>query len=145
MSGANSGESNILFFVEEVEFTFDREVPLSDCIKKIFSDHNAIPGSINVIFCSDQYLLRLNRDYLNHDYYTDILTFPMNENPLSGDLFISIDRVRINTAELQTGFNRELSRVVIHGVLHLLGYNDKTEEQVSEMREKEEWYLKDFL
>ncbi len=99
-------------------------------------------GYVTLIFCSDAYLLEMNKHHLNHDYYTDIITFDYTEGQvLSGDLFISIDTVKSNAIENDVMFHVELNRVVGHGVLHLMGYNDKTEEQQKEMTQKEEWVL----
>ena len=97
-------------------------------------------GDVSLIFCSDEYLLEMNKRHLNHDYYTDIITFDYTEGSLvSGDLFISIDTVRSNADENGVLFHVELNRVVAHGVLHLIGYNDKSEDQQKEMTEKENW------
>lgn len=100
-------------------------------------------GQINVIFCSDQYLLQLNKGYLKHDYFTDILTFDLSEGagPLEGDLFISIPRIRENAKLLKVDFSQELHRVIVHGVLHLMGYSDKKSADKARMREKEDAYL----
>lgn len=100
-------------------------------------------GDLSVVFCSDTYLLEINKTHLDHDYYTDILTFSYNENNLiNGDLFISVDRLKENAEVNNVEFLNELSRVVIHGVLHLCGYNDKTPEEITLMREKESEHLK---
>lgn len=99
-------------------------------------------GTIDFNFCSDEKLLEINREYLQHDYYTDIITFDFTEkDAISGDIYISLDRVKDNSKTLKTIYADELSRVIIHGVLHLCGYKDKTNKQVSLMREKEEYYL----
>ena len=99
-------------------------------------------GDINIIFCSDEYLLDLNRKHLNHDYYTDIITFDYtNSGIISGDLFISVDRVIDNASENHVMFHVEQNRVVVHGVLHLMGYRDKTTEEQIEMTNKEDWAL----
>lgn len=99
-------------------------------------------GDINVVFCSDPYLLGINRQYLQHDYYTDIITFDYCETGiLSGDLFISVDTVRSNAQEYGVMFHVELSRVIIHGVMHLAGYKDKTDGDAAKMRERENHYL----
>ena len=96
-------------------------------------------GDISLIFCSDEYLLDVNRKYLDHDYYTDIITFDYTEEDVvGGDLFISVDRVRENASDLGLSFEEELKRVMIHGVLHLCGYKDKTEEDEILMRKKED-------
>ena len=100
--------------------------------------HNSELGEISLIFCSDEYLLSVNREHLNHDYYTDIITFDYTEKCVSGDLFISVDRVRDNASDLGVGFGVELKRVVAHGVLHLLGFKDKTEEESRVMRNEED-------
>ncbi len=100
------------------------------------------PGNVNVVFCSDNYLLEMNKKYLEHDYFTDIITFDYVENNIiSGDLFISIDRVKDNAEQFNTTFLNELMRVVFHGVLHLAGYKDKTTPDQQLMREKENFYL----
>lgn len=99
-------------------------------------------GEVAIIFCSDEYLLRMNREYLNHDYYTDIITFDYTEEGLvSGDLFISIDRLKENAEVNNVMFHVERNRVVVHGVLHLIGYKDTTEEEQEEMTEMENWAL----
>ena len=99
-------------------------------------------GDISVIFCSDDYLKKININYLNHDYYTDIITFDYSDkNIISGDLFISIDRVRENADINNENFNREICRVIIHGILHLCGYNDKTSKEKEKMRKLEDVFL----
>lgn len=99
-------------------------------------------GDINLIFCSDNYILDINQKFLQHDYFTDIITFDYCEgDKLSGDLFISIDTVRANAEEYGEGFTRELNRVIVHGVLHLIGYDDHTKADQKIMREKENYYL----
>lgn len=93
-------------------------------------------------FCTDEQLLQINREHLNHDFYTDIITFELNENNrIIGDIYISIDRVKDNAKQNMVTFNHELKRVMIHGVLHLCGYKDKTKRDASLMREKEDYYL----
>jgi rRNA maturation RNase YbeY len=99
-------------------------------------------GPINLIFCDDEKILEVNKEYLAHDYYTDIITFDYSLNQIiSGDLFISIDRVKENADMFSKSFENELTRVVFHGVLHLCGYNDKSEEDILVMRSKEDYYL----
>lgn len=103
-------------------------------------------GNINVIFCSDDHLLDINRTYLDHDYYTDIVTFDYSaESILSGDLFISIDRVVENSAHFNESFLTELRRVCVHGVLHLCGFKDKSDEEARIMRSKERFYLNKYV
>ncbi len=99
-------------------------------------------GNISIIFCSDEYLLRINEEYLNHSYYTDIITFDYSENSfISGDLFISLERITDNARKFRTTFKKELYRVILHGLLHLVGYKDKTDTEQEEMRTKEDFYL----
>lgn len=103
-------------------------------------------GDVNLIFCSDEALLKMNIDFLQHDYYTDIITFDYcEENIVSGDLFISIDRVLDNSVELNTEYDSELKRVCVHGVLHLCGYKDKSDEDEKQMRVKEDFYLEKYV
>lgn len=99
-------------------------------------------GDLTFILCSDKYLLKINIEYLQHDYFTDIITFNYVDGKLiSGDLFISIERVKENSEEFNTSLYKELYRVIFHGVLHLIGYNDKTVDEKNVMREKEDLYL----
>jgi probable rRNA maturation factor len=103
-------------------------------------------GEISVIFCDDDYLLNINKTYLNHDYYTDIITFDYSdESHLSGDVFISLDRVKENALKYNVSFLNELSRVIYHGTLHLCGFKDKSEKDAFVMREKENYYLEKFV
>lgn len=115
-------------------------------IKSVVEQRGWKTGEISYIFCSDEYLLNVNQTYLKHDYFTDIITFDYTDaTKVSGDLFISIDRVRDNAQELNLSFEQELHRVIIHGVLHLLGLKDKTEEEAKEMRKAEEECLKSMM
>ncbi len=99
-------------------------------------------GDLNIIFCNDKYLLSVNNQYLKHNYYTDIITFDYSDNQvINGDLFISIDSVENNAVKYKTEFMNELSRVIIHGVLHLCGYDDRTEDDKNLMKEKEDLAL----
>lgn len=115
-------------------------------IKSVAEKRGFKVGEISYIFCCDDYLLDINKTYLKHDFYTDIITFDYTDaKKISGDLYISIDRVRDNAQELNLGFEQELHRVIIHGVLHLLGLKDKTEEEAKEMRKAEEECLKSLM
>lgn len=98
-------------------------------------------GSLNLVFCSDEYLLNMNKEHLNHDYYTDIITFDYTDEVVSGDLFISYDRVCDNANKNNVSALNELHRVVVHGTLHLLGYGDKSEAESKKMRQLEDKYL----
>ena len=108
--------------------------------------NNHQTGHLSFVFCTDEYLLEVNKKFLNHDYYTDIITFDYNESDtVSGDLIISIDRVKENALIHQCTFHLELYRVIIHGVLHLLGFSDKTEIQKKKMRELEDLCLAQYV
>jgi rRNA maturation RNase YbeY len=112
---------------------------MSRWIKQVIAWYRKKPGDINYIFCPDDEILQINRQYLTHDYYTDIITFDYTENDtISGDLFISLDTVKSNAEKFGTTFPDELARVMIHGVLHLCGLNDKTPEEEKLMRLKED-------
>jgi probable rRNA maturation factor len=111
-------------------------------LSNVVADEGSELGDITLVFCSDNYLLEMNKKHLDHDYYTDIITFDYTEElVVSGDLFISVDRVRENAVDNKVMFHVELNRVVGHGVLHLLGYNDKSEEEQELMTHKEDWAL----
>ncbi|KQM62860.1 rRNA maturation RNase YbeY [Chryseobacterium sp. Leaf201] len=99
-------------------------------------------GDINYIFCDDEYLLKVNQDYLQHDYYTDIITFDyVKGRTISGEIFVSLQRISDNASTLSKEYEEELRRVLAHGILHLCGYKDKTEEEETVMRSKEDFYL----
>lgn len=115
---------------------------LKNWISSAVSNEGYRCGDLNIIFCSDTYLLKINQQYLEHDYYTDVITFDYSEEGIiSGDIFISVDRVRENSYIYKVSFNEELNRVIIHGVLHLLGYGDKDAHLKKIMTEKENFYL----
>ncbi len=129
-----------IFFEDIENFSFNNEI--FDKINFLINNERKKQGEINFIFCSDDYLLDMNKQYLQHDYFTDVITFDYSENNiLSGDVFISIDRIKENAGEYKVPFEQELQRVMIHGVLHLAGYNDKTDEEKKEMTDKENEYL----
>ena len=115
-------------------------------IKTVAQQYNKKIGNIAYIFCSDACILKINNEYLQHDYYTDIITFDYSEkNIISGDIFISLDTVKSNAEKYNQLFETELHRVIIHGILHLCGQKDKTEEESDEMREKENEALEKIL
>ena len=121
---------------------------LKKFIQDLFSRERIPLGELNVVFCSDEYLLDINRRFLQHDYYTDIITFDLRSSqtePVSGEIYISVDRVKENAKELNSGYGAELLRVLFHGALHLCGLNDKTKREISLMRQKEEEYLRLYL
>ena len=136
-------EPSVSFQSEDVEFELAKPDILTEWIQSIIEREGCTLHQASYIFCSDEYLYNLNQEYLNHDTYTDIITFPYTEPPLiEGDVFISIDRVKDNARQFGVPFEQELHRVMIHGILHLCGYPDKSPEEKKHMREKEEEALK---
>lgn len=135
--------NNIEFYFEEVDIPGFSEKEIREWIIRTIVMEDGSPGDVTFIFCTDDYLLNMNIQYLQHDTLTDIITFDYCEEMgnVSGDIFISLDRVRENAAELNLSFEEELKRVIIHGVLHLLGYNDKAPSDEALMRLKENYYL----
>jgi probable rRNA maturation factor len=131
------------FFSQGIKFNVKNPRRLSRWIRNTATSEGSAPKEINYIFCSDEYLLSINEQYLGHKTLTDIITFDNSEKPrlLETDIFISIERVRENAHSLDQPFDLELRRVMIHGVLHLVGYGDKSPSQKSIMRKKEEAYL----
>jgi len=133
----------ISFEAYDIDFTLPSQHTITSWIEQVIHSHGMEVDQLTFIFCSDSYLLALNRQYLSHNYYTDILTFPYHEDPKNGlwsDIFISIPRVKENAQTFQKPFEEELSRVIIHGVLHLLGYDDHGAAEAL-MRKKEDWAL----
>lgn len=134
--------SDIAFFFEDIASFETNQDFIKNQLQQLIIEEGKEPGDISVIFCSDDYLLEMNKKHLQHDYYTDIITFNYVEDLLiSGDLFISADRIKDNAAKFEVAFLEELYRVIFHGVLHLIGYNDKTEAEQKVMRQKENYYL----
>lgn len=132
----------VRYFSEDTKFNYKGRRLTSKWLFSVASAEGKSIGDINVIFCSDPYLLEINRKYLGHDYYTDIITFDYCEGEfLSGDLFISIDTVRDNASFFNTLFEDELHRVIVHGVLHLIGYDDHSDNEKTVMRSKEDLFL----
>ncbi|RKD92273.1 rRNA maturation RNase YbeY [Mangrovibacterium diazotrophicum] len=135
----------ILFYHEDVKPLKLERRKIKTWISSVIASENKKIGSINFIFCSDEYLLQVNKQYLDHDYFTDIITFDYVEGKLiSGDIFVSVDRVSENADKFQVSFDEELRRILVHGVLHLLGYPDKEPEQKKVMTQKEDHYLATF-
>lgn len=133
-----------IFFEDTDEFDLSK-LNVESNIEKLVTNEDRTLGDVNYILCSDAYLLDINRQYLNHDYYTDVISFDYCEdNVISGDIFISVDTVADNAKEYGVTFEKELARVMIHGVLHFVGYNDKSDEEVPVMRAKENQYLSLF-
>ncbi|OAV45772.1 rRNA maturation RNase YbeY [Lewinella sp. 4G2] len=132
------------FHVEEGGTSLPEEqyAPLTTWIEQIIATRGGLMGPINYIFCGDTYLHAMNVEYLDHDTLTDIITFPYERFPtVSGDLFISTERVKENAVDMNASFRDELHRVMIHGVLHLCGQGDKSDEEAKEMRSLEDWAL----
>lgn len=133
-----------------VEFNFQQPISLAnreylkEFILSIFKKEKKKAGNISFVFCSDDFLLEINRSYLNHNYYTDIITFDLSSkgsDKIDGEIYISIDTIRDNAKRFNTSIKGELHRVIFHGVLHLCGYNDKTPKQQSLMTRMEDHYL----
>lgn len=130
------------FHSEHPDYRFNRQDDISEWIRMSCREENVQIDQLDFIFCTDQDLLEINIKHLNHNYLTDVITFPYSEGEtIAGDIFVSIDRVKDNASELNTDWFDELCRVMIHGVLHLCGYHDKTDQEQSEMRNKEDYYL----
>ena len=136
------GKPMVRYFFEDIKFEYKNRQFNNRWLKMVSESEICRLGDINIIFCSDPYILGINLQYLGHDYFTDIITFDYSEKPvISGDLFISVDSVRENAAFYGTEFNEELHRVIVHGILHLIGYDDHTDADTAVMRQKENYYL----
>ena len=135
----------IINFYSENDFTLEKIPPYENWVREVIASEGKTTGEISFIFCDDEYLLDINLKYLDHDTYTDIISFDSSVgNILNGDIFISTERVEENAVTFEVDFNEELKRVIIHGVLHLCGYKDKTEDEELLMRQKEEEKMKMF-
>ena len=133
------------FFLEDIASLKILKYPVRNVIKIISSEEKIIFSDINIIFCSDNYLLDINKQYLNHDFYTDIITFDYkNVKSISSDIFISIDRVTENALLHNVAFLNELHRIIIHGILHLCGYEDDTAQKKHKMSIRENYFLTFF-
>ena len=133
-------------FAFQTTCTLKNRTILKNWIKYTIEKNNKQIGEISYIFCSEEQLLEINKEFLNHDYYTDIITFDYSESDIiSGDLFISIDRIKDNAKTLGISYQEELHRVIIHGILHLLGFKDKTDEESQNMRLLENECLSNLL
>jgi probable rRNA maturation factor len=134
------------FFTEDIDFKLPQSLKTKRWLKTTSKSEGYEISSLNYIFCSDEYLLEINKEYLDHDYYTDIITFDNSEedNIIEGDIYISVERVRENAQTFQGNVESEMRRVLVHGLLHLIGYNDTSEELKAAMRRKEDEYLMQF-
>lgn len=133
-------ENNIEFFADDIDFTLEQEKEIINWIERWVEKYQRSISYLCYIFCSDKALLNINIEHLNHDYYTDIITFPLpqpGDDRIAADIYMSIDRVRENALSLNIPFQDELHRVMIHGVLHLLGFDDHSEIDKLRMREEE--------
>ena len=133
----------IHYFTEDISFTLKHKTIIRNWLKETIAAEGYTLEELNFIFCSDEYLLGINQQYLDHDTYTDVITFDNAEElkTIAGDIFISIDRIRENAAEFKKDFQNELCRVMVHGTLHLLGYTDKSKADKVRMTGKEDHYL----
>ena len=139
-------KSKISLFSNDAKVNIKNRSILKKFIEEIFKKERKEIEFANFIFCSDKTILNINRQYLKHDYYTDIITFNLSEtDDIQGEIFISIDRVRENAHKLGVSFNSELHRVIFHGILHLCGYRDQTKFEKNKIREKEDFYLTWYL
>ncbi len=135
----------VAFYFEDTDFKLRHKTRIKEWLRLVAESEVFTLGNISVILCSDNYILDINQKYLQHDYFTDIITFDYSEGGrISGDLFISVDSVRENSVEYETEFEDELHRVIVHGILHLIGYDDYTEDEIKTMRSKEDYYLSLF-
>ncbi|XVJ67302.1 MAG: rRNA maturation RNase YbeY [Lacibacter sp.] len=136
--------NRIRFFFNDVQVNLKNRGQLKLFVNSLFRREKQAVDYLNIIFCTDEALLQINKDFLNHNYYTDIITFhyALADKPIQAELYISVDRVRENATNLGTTIYSELHRVVFHGCLHLCGYGDKTSQHIKEMREREDYYLR---
>ena len=134
----------VRFFFNGVTVTLQNRTYLKTAIERLFKNENRVLKNINIIFCSDEYLLSINNNFLSHNYYTDIVTFYYSapKAPVEAELYISVDRITENALAIGLSKKNELHRVIFHGCLHLCGYGDKTSQQIKKMREREDYYLR---
>lgn len=138
---------NEIVFNFQMKVTLARRTGLKGFLIKKLKSNKKTAELISIVFCSDDYLLKINQLYLKHNYFTDIITFNYSEKAgiINGELFISVDRVRLNAKDNDVSQNNELHRVIFHGVLHLLGFNDKTPDERAIMRNQEDKWLKEYF
>jgi probable rRNA maturation factor len=135
--------NEVEFLTEDIDFSIDQPSSTIFWLTEVANKEGFDLESLTYVFCSDTYLLSINQQYLQHDYFTDIITFDnsISETSIHGDIFISIDRVKENSRDFSQPFENELYRVMVHGLLHLCGYKDKTESEQKLMRQKEDTYI----
>lgn len=141
MEGLNH---SISFASKDLEMPFDDSLPYVDWLLDVIKAESKTLDKISYLFCNDEMILEINKQHLNHDYYTDIITFPYSYDPIESDIIISLERVRENAIELNVSAEEELRRVIVHGLLHMCGYDDSNEASQAIMREKENHYLSIF-
>lgn len=143
----SSSSSKVNFFSEDVKSNIKCKKALKDFIELIFESEKKSLESINYIFCTDKMLRKISKEYLNHDYFTDIITFNLSKprKPIVSEVYISIDRIKENAKDFGVTYKSELHRILFHGALHLCGYSDKTQSDKILMREKEDFYLIKFF
>jgi rRNA maturation RNase YbeY len=137
----DAAEHAIQFFADGIDFELEDSEAIRTWIEATIVEEKKRLSFINYIFCDDEYLLQINIEHLQHDFYTDIITFPYSATAVESDIFVSIDRVRENAKDLGISFLNELHRVLIHGALHLCGHKDESDEDEAGMRQKENYYL----
>ncbi len=137
----------VSFHYVDIQLNFSNKTSLKLFIVSIFKEEHQALGSIRYVFCTDEYLLNINKSSLNHDYYTDIITFDLSEpkQPIESEVYVSVERVKDNAKHLNVSFKEELCRIVFHGALHLCGYKDKKRADILTMRQKEDYYLTKFF
>ncbi len=132
----------MIIFNYEIDFSLSNEEKLAEWLITVIKNEGYEVGDISYVFCNDDYLLKINRDYLNHDTLTDIISFDYSIGKnLQGDIFISVDRVKENALKYSPNFETELTRVMVHGILHFCGYKDKSDDEKTKMRQMEDHYL----
>lgn len=136
---------DIQFFFPYKKNILTERTKLKQFLQHLFKKEKTVLVSLKYIFCSDEFLLEVNKQYLKHDYYTDIISFSLGGHAVEGEIYISIDRVKDNAVTYKTSFKRELHRVIFHGALHLCGYKDKLNEEKEIMRAKEDRYLQAYF
>lgn len=142
---ADGHDTGVFFTCHDIDLDVKDPDQWETWIKQAIEEEGYELARIDYIFCSDEFLLEVNRTHLDHDFYTDIITFPLNENPIMAEIYISVDRVKENATSFSKTFEDELHRVMIHGILHLCGYDDHEEVDVAMIRRKEEHYLKKLV
>lgn len=135
----------IIFTSTDIEYRISQSQKVENWLKSVVVEEGFTVGEISIVWCSDNYLLEINKKYLNHDYFTDIITFDYSDKKtVSGDLMISLDTVRKNAEQFGVVFHVEQLRVLVHGILHLCGYKDKSDEEQKLMTQKEDYYLSKY-